>query len=987
MKWMAMLGAHWPALVAPQRRDDRCSVEQRLERALAAAGAVAWEWDLATAECRLSAGTVELLTLKDDPAEGFFSLVHPADRGWLRIAVAEAVDGKRPYDFEFRLLRPDGRVEWVRDSGQLEYGADGIPMRLAGVAQVSTAHKRMQDAFAATFEQAAVGMAHVAPDGSFLKVNDTLCQILGRPRETLMALRFQDITHSDNLRADMAQVEALLAGGITTYSMEKRYLLPGGGTVWANLTVSLVRDLDGTPDYFISVVEDTSARTAMPALDQAFVRGRVPEGRGITGVPHAEAALAESEAMFRSLADSMPQTAFVALPDGHNEFHNRRWFEYTGQVQSESAGAGWAEALHPDDLHPTLAAWAHVLATGDSYSIEHRLRGADGAYRWFLTRAEPLRGAGGEILRWFGTCTDVSEIVTAREAAARSATELEALVAERTRALSDAAKELAAEMRRREEAQAELLQSRKLEALGQLTGGVAHDFNNVLAAIIGSYTLIRRRTDAPDILGIVGHGEQAAARAAKLVRQLLAFARKEELRPAALAPAGMLHDAEDLLWHAVGNHVRCVLDAPDGLWPVLADQHQLEIALLNLAVNARAAMPDGGTLTVAARNLPVSECPAHLPARDYVGISVCDTGTGMPPEVVARATEPFFTTKPRGEGTGLGLSTVHGFATQSGGALRIESQPGAGTLVEIILPRAAFTDVAAGSGLGGAVLDSARHGGAVILLVEDDEQVRPMTAGFLRELGYDVMEAASAEAASALVHTLNRLDLVITDVVMPGADGPTLIARLRTERPALPVLFATGHVPGPVLTGEVVLSKPFSGAELAAAVLERLGRRTTANAVLTPEDRLLARLRTPGLRELFLVWCAARRGNVPPPPGSIDPDPFGVGGNTFVIEVDGTCSPPAMRYVRMGAALTARIGRSVVGEAIAEEQGGDEVFGSLAAVYGRCAKLRMPVYQAARYDFGDGAPVTFERLVLPLSADESTITQLIGVALLDGQTS
>jgi CheY-like chemotaxis protein len=307
--------------------------------------------------------------------------------------------------------------------------------------------------------------------------------------------------------------------------------------------------------------------------------------------------------------------------------------------------------------------------------------------------------------------------------------------------------------------------------------------------------------------------------------------------------------------------------------------------------------------------------------------------------------------------------------------------------VEVILPRAALTGVAAGSGLGGAVPDSARHGGAVILLVEDDEQVRPMTAGFLRELGYDVMEAASAEAASALVHTLDRLDLVITDVVMPGADGPTLIARLRTERPALPVLFATGHIAGSALTGEVVLSKPFSGPELAAAVLKRLGRHTTANVVTALEERLLGRLRTPGLRELFLMWCAARQGDVPPPPGSIDPDPFGLGGNSFVVEVDGASSPPVMRFVRVGAALTERLGRSVNGEAIVEDQEGDEVLGSLAAVYGRCVRQRMPVYQSARYDFGDGAPVTFERLVLPLSADGSAITQLIGVALLDGQTS
>ncbi len=329
---------------------------------------------------------------------------------------------------------------------------------------------------------------------------------------------------------------------------------------------------------------------------------------------------------------------------------------------------------------------------------------------------------------------------------------------------------------------------------------------------------------------------------------------------------------------------------------------------------------------------------------------------------------------------------VHGVAAQSGGAMRIESQLGAGTLVEIILPRAALTDVAAGSGLDGTVLDSALHGDAMILLVEDDPQVRPMTAGFLRELGYNVMEAASAEAASALVQTLDSLDLVITDVTLPGADGPTLVARLRAERPALPVLFATGHASGPGLSGEAVLSKPFSGTQLAAAVLERLGPRTAASAALTPEDRLLARLRTPSLRALFLLWCAARQGDVPPPPGSLDPDPFGVGGNSFVVEVDPAKSPAEMRYIRVGAALTARLGRSLIGEVIVEDLGGDEPLGSLTAVYSRCARQRMPVYQMARYDFGDGEPVSFERLVLPLSADGSAITQLVGVALFDGRT-
>ena len=981
-----MPGAHWPTLVLLPHENSAATVEQRLERALAAAGAVAWEWDVADGECRLCTGAAALLTLKDDPAEGFFALVHPADRGWLHPAIAEAVRGERPYDFEFRLLAADGRIEWVRDTGRLERDGAGQPMRLAGVAQISTAHKRTEDAFAATFEQAAVGMAHVAPDGSFLKVNTCLCRILGRPREALMALGFQDITHPGDLQADLAQVEALLAGRISTYTMEKRYLLPGGGTVWASLTVSLVRGPDGAPDYFISVVEDISARKAPPGLDHAR-----PDHA------HPDHALAEGEAEFRILVDAMPQAVFIARPDGHNEFHNRRWFEYTGQQPGQSAGEGWAAALHPDDLQRTLESWRLALAGGTPYGIEHRLRNATGGHAWFLTRAEPLRSPDGIIMRWFGTCTSISEIVAAREAAARSATKLEGLAAERTRALSDAAKELAAEMRRREDAQAALLQSRKLEALGQLTGGVAHDFNNVLAAIIGSYALIRRRTDIPAVLDIVGHGERAAERASKLIRQLLAFARREELRPAALDPRDALRGAEDLLSHAAGNGVHCVVDAQVGLWPVLADQSQLEIALLNLSVNARGAMPGGGTLTVSARNLGAAERPAHLRAGDYVAFAVRDTGTGMAPDVAARAAEPFFTTKPRGEGTGLGLSMVHGFAEQSGGALRIESRPGEGTLVEIILPRAALTGVTAGSGLGDAVLDARLHGGAAILLVEDDEQVRPMTAGFLRELGYTVMEAANAEAAAALVHTLDALDLVVTDVVMPGADGPTLAARLRAERPALPVLFATGHVPGPALTGEAVLRKPFSGAELAAAVLERLGRRVAAAPAPTPGDRLLARLRTPALRTLLLAWQAKCRDGLLPYPGSIDLELHGLASHGFAVEVcppedlptgaDGGQAAAGLRVTTVGAALSARLGRSLAGEGILDGSGGDEVLGSMGAVYGRCARHLLPVYQSARYDFGDGAPVNFERLVLPLSGDGARVTQLLGVALFDGETS
>lgn len=695
-------GAHWSALLKPIPSETTLDViERRLERALAVAHAVAWDWKLGIADSSPAPRTAKALNLQDSPADAPLALVHPADRHWLRQALAGAAAGSEPYDFEFRLLRPNGTVEWVRDRGQLQCDARGQPLRLVGIAQLITAEKRTEAAFRATFDQAAVGMAHVAPDGAFLKLNDCLCGILGQPRETLLLHRFQDITHPDDLEADLAQLEALLAGRIASYTMEKRYLRGDRTVVWANLTVSLLRDADGAPDYFISVIEDISARRA---------------------------------AELPAKADKPARTLMLARQ--------------------------------------------------------------------------------------------------AQERLSRANAELEARVAERTRALSDAGRELAAEMRRREQVQGALLQSQKLEALGHLTSGVAHDFNNILGAIIGSYSLIRRRTDSNSVLEIVRRGEQAAERARKLIRQLLIFARREKLTPELLDTAVVLNAAEDLICHAIGPRIIYALEAPAGLWPIMSDVRQLEIALLNLSVNARDAMPKGGTLTIAARNLGVAEQPAQLPPGEYVGITVRDGGDGMSSEVLARATEPFFTTKPPGKGTGLGLAMVHSFAEQSGGCLRITSRPGTGTTAEIVLPRAAIVSLGTvGNGLNPVALDLTLHGNATILLVEDDELVRPMTAGLLRDFGYTVIEAASAEAAAALVHTLKRLDLVVTDVAMPGADGPTLAARLRAERPALPVLFVTGHLLGPALAGEAVLRKPFAGDELGGMVLKGLGRLVTAPLV------------------------------------------------------------------------------------------------------------------------------------------------------------
>jgi CheY-like chemotaxis protein len=278
----------------------------------------------------------------------------------------------------------------------------------------------------------------------------------------------------------------------------------------------------------------------------------------------------------------------------------------------------------------------------------------------------------------------------------------------------------------------------------------------------------------------------------------------------------MLAETRQLVRHAVGSQANVAVDVAPDLWPVAADKHRLEVALLNLAANARDAMPDGGTLTIAARNLPAGAPRAEAcPAGDCVVISVADTGTGMPPDVLARALEPFFTTKGIGRGTGLGLAMVHGFATESNGGLAIRTAPGKGTAVDIFVPR---NDTAGAE----AAHDGSPHPSvdnhAQILVVDDDDLVRAVTTGLLEDMGYQVLAASNAEAGYALVHATPHIDLVLSDVVMPRVSGPAMAARLRADFPALRIVFMTGYRDRHDLDGESVLQKPFTPASLARFV-------------------------------------------------------------------------------------------------------------------------------------------------------------------------
>ncbi|WP_165943588.1 ATP-binding protein [Roseicella aquatilis] len=393
------------------------------------------------------------------------------------------------------------------------------------------------------------------------------------------------------------------------------------------------------------------------------------------------------------------------------------------------------------------------------------------------------------------------------------------------------AEQLSAESARREQAEAALRRAQTLEAVGQLTAGVAHDFNNLLQAIrSGLYLLSPHVPDRSRKL--VDASLQAVDRGAKLVRQLMVFSRRETLQPRPVDPRALIAGVGELLQKAVGPPVSITTDIAPDIAPAMVDPTQAELAVLNLAINARDAMPQGGRLIIGARNARLEQPQGAAPAGDYVVLSVSDNGTGMPPEVLERVLEPFFTTKAVGKGTGLGLSMVHGFVAQSGGDMRIESRTGEGTTVSLWLPRAAAMPAAAEDAADPVSLPAQRGPGCRLLLVDDDALARLTTAEALRELGHDVAEARDGEEALLVLGQRGDLRVMVTDYAMPQMNGAELTVVARRRRPDLAVIMITGYAAG--LPGRrppgirTLLRKPFRMEELDAAIRAAAGLEAVA---------------------------------------------------------------------------------------------------------------------------------------------------------------
>ncbi|MBC2677308.1 MULTISPECIES: response regulator [Pseudomonas] len=477
----------------------------------------------------------------------------------------------------------------------------------------------------------------------------------------------------------------------------------------------------------------------------------------------------------------------------------------------------WLLCVHPGDQAMMQEALINSLQLGADFALQFRNSWPDGSVHWVDMRARAIPDRQGRIQALVGVTTDITEQKAAEQQLRELNGNLEQQVEERT-----------AQVRINEEA---LRQAQKMEAVGQLTGGIAHDFNNMLTGIIGSLELMRRRlsrNQLDDLPKLIDMGISSANRAASLTHRLLAFSRRQSLDSKPVQVNGLVQSMEELLHRSLNESIALRMHLDPELWIAEADPHQLESALLNLVINARDAMPGRGEVIVetANRHLDESFTSAHqnLAPGDYIMLSVSDTGSGMDQAVINRAFDPFFTTKPIGQGTGLGLSMIYGFSKQSRGHVAIQSTPGQGTTVQLYLPRCYASQLPQATA---PVIESPMAtNGETVLIVEDDHAVRSLVCEVLRELGYCYLEAADASAAQPILASGQRIDLLISDVGLPGMNGRQLAEVARHLRPGLKVLFITGYAQhaevraGFLDDGMQMITKPFAFDVLTAKVRE-----------------------------------------------------------------------------------------------------------------------------------------------------------------------
>jgi len=575
----------------------------------------------------------------------------------------------------------------------------------------------------------------------------------------------------------------------------------------------------------VSFIERPFHPTTLVTIVGSAVRGRRRQYQTRALLEH----LTESE--------NLLQTALNAGQLGALEFHLPDRRLETSETCRSFFGRGPNDrfsfddlqaSVHPEDRKRRQLALDLTLSEGQDYNVEYRNIWPDGTVHWVETRARIFLGPDGKPKSLVGVSQDITARKTAeieREALlsqlARERIALSELTATLEQRVDERTSDLMKEVAAREKAQEQLRQAQKMETIGQLTGGVAHDFNNLLMAVMGNLELLRKRIpDDPRLHRLIEGALQGAERGASLTQRLLAFARRQDLNPAPIDLGGLIRGMIELLERSLGSRIALRLNIPDRMPPAWVDPNQLELAILNLAINARDSMIDGGTIEIKVGEQRVSG-EAELRSGNYLKVSVIDNGCGMSDAVLTKAIEPFFSTKPLGKGTGLGLSMVHGLAVQLGGALRLSSVVGRGTTATLLLPVSTNAVVADNA----ARQPPANGRPAVILFVDDDPLIAMSTTEMLEDLGHQVIGATSGLHALDILRSDQRIDLMMTDHVMPGMTGIELAAASREVRPQLPVLLATGYadLPEGVSTDVPRLAKPYHQDQLRDRLAQLLG--------------------------------------------------------------------------------------------------------------------------------------------------------------------
>jgi PAS domain S-box-containing protein len=686
---------------------------------------------------------------------------------------------------ELRAYRARYESELERREAAERYDAERKTMN-EELRRTNQALQTSESRFRAAFEQVAVGMNEVSLDGRFQRVNERFVEITGYAREDLMQLTYGDLTHPDDRAADQTHVAAVVSGEKASCRWEKRYIRRDGAIIWVAVTASLLRDSAGAPMYMLGVVED------------------------ITASVRAKEALRQTEERFREVVEHAPDGILVVTGVEGRYLNPAAALMFGAESAARLIGSSVLDRVFAEHRAGARDRLTQVMAGHPVPAQERNFLRVNGEVFPVEVSATPIMYDGQpSALVFFRDLTD-----------RRRAEEERARLEQRLR------------------------QAQKMESVGRLAGGVAHDFNNHLTVINGYCDMLLDALGPDDPLREeLGEIRAAGDRAAALTQQLLAFSRKQVVEPKPLVLNIVVEEFCRMVRRLIGDDIEVTADLDPALGPVMADRGQVHQILMNLAVNARDAMPGGGKILIGTANADLTGADPATPdvnAGPYVVLTVGDTGVGMSPETLQKIFEPFFTTKPMGIGTGLGLATVYGIVQQAGGFIRVTSEPGHGATFRIYLPRIPESPEAV---LSPVVSKQRLRGTETVLVVEDQDEVRKLATGILRKAGYRVLEASNGPDALAVAAAFSgTIDLLITDVVMPSMTGRELAQRLEEARPGLRLLYMSGYS-GDLIEREGVqggtlayLAKPFAPADLAAKVREVLAARPRSSVLVIDDD-------------------------------------------------------------------------------------------------------------------------------------------------------